>query len=46
MWARVMIKVSIVEDDALYTELIVWALSKHKDIRVAGKFGSAGEALF
>ena len=45
MWARVMIKVSIVEDDALYTELIVWALSKHKDIRVAGKFGSADEAL-
>jgi len=43
--ARVMIKCRLSRTDALYTELIVWALSKHKDIRVAGKFGSADEGL-
>ena len=34
-----MIKVSIVEDDAAYAELIVWALSKHKEIQVAVPVG-------
>src|SRR5437773_1135905 len=40
-----MIKVSIVEDDARFVELVAWALSNKKGIEVAGKHLNAEEAL-
>src|ERR1041385_4819622 len=40
-----MIKVSIVEDNAAYECLIVWALSRHKDIQIAGSYPDGEKAL-
>ena len=40
-----MIKVSIVEDDARFAELVAWALSNKMGIKVAGKHLNAEEAL-
>ncbi|SRR6266446_507926 len=40
-----MIKVSIVEDDARFAELVAWALSNRTGIEVAGKHLNAEEAL-
>jgi len=40
-----MIKVSIIEDDATFTELVAWALAKNKGIKVVGKHLNAEEAL-
>src|SRR5690242_5391408 len=40
-----MIRVSIVEDDTAFAGLVVWALSKSKNIEVAGKHLTGEEAL-
>jgi DNA-binding NarL/FixJ family response regulator len=40
-----MIKVSIVEDDARFADLVEWALLRDQDMRVLGKYRCAEDAL-
>jgi DNA-binding NarL/FixJ family response regulator len=40
-----MIRVSIVEDDTKFAEMLAWALSQYKDIEIGQKYTSCEEAL-